>query len=59
MEAALVELPWKLVHARTTNTTLLFDLQADPGERHDMAAREPEIRDGMLARLLDVLERGG
>jgi arylsulfatase A-like enzyme len=59
MEAALVEAPWKLVHARTTNTTLLFDTDADPAEQSDLAAREPEIRDRMLARLLDHLERGG
>lgn len=59
MEAALVEPPWKLVHARTTNTTLLFDLEHDPGERDDRAGREPEIRDRMLTRLRDLLEHGG
>jgi hypothetical protein len=59
MEAALVEHPYKLVHARTTNTTLLFHLGDDPAERNDLAARQPAIRDAMLARLLEHLERGG
>lgn len=59
MEAALVDMPFKLVHSRTTNTTLLYDLERDPHERDDLAGTEPEIRERMLAKLLDLLEHAG
>jgi len=58
MEAALVEQGQKLVWARTTNTIQLFDLVADPDERTNLAAADPERRDRMLTTLRDALERG-
>jgi len=41
----------KLVHQRNSGRTLLFDLDADPHEQVDLAAREPET----VARLLRSL----
>ncbi len=58
MEAALVQWPYKLIHARATNTTLLFDLERDPQERHDLGAADPDRRDQMLETLRDALEVG-
>ncbi|MBP2680615.1 MAG: arylsulfatase family protein, partial [Candidatus Krumholzibacteriota bacterium] len=52
---------WKLVYnghlngleaaKRGRDTYELFNLNADPGERQDLAARYPKIRDGLKARL--------
>jgi arylsulfatase A-like enzyme len=52
---------WKLVFnghlngleaaKRGRDTYELFNLSADPGERQDLAARYPKIRDGLKARL--------
>jgi len=39
--------------ARDAGTTELYDLAADPGERDDLAARRPDVRDA-LARRLDA-----
>ena len=43
---------------------LLFDLENDPGERHDVSARHPDVRDEMARRLAhwratEVAARGG
>jgi len=46
---------WKLVRGGRVQ---LFDLRHDPGELHDLAAADPEVRDGML-RQLEALERRG
>jgi len=53
---ALYEPPWKLVLDSRGDVTL-FDLDRDPGEEHDLAAREPERVAAMKARLEDALER--
>ena len=34
--------PWKFILDRDNGRTQLFDLRADPGERHDLSAREPD-----------------
>jgi|JI10StandDraft_1071094.scaffolds.fasta_scaffold02193_19 hypothetical protein len=38
---AVVAWPWKLLVRPADNLTELYDLAADPGERNDLAAREP------------------
>ena len=42
---------WKIVHLPESDETRLYDLQADPGERTDRSAQEPE----QTARLLQQL----
>jgi arylsulfatase A-like enzyme len=46
-QRAVVRWPWKLVLRADGGQTGLFDLSADPGERHDLSAERPEV----LARL--------
>jgi arylsulfatase A-like enzyme len=46
-----VEWPWKLSWAIEDDTTELFDLAADPLERRDLAAAEPERTAAMRAAL--------
>ncbi len=36
MESAIIIGPWKLIHSRTSNTTLLFNLNSDPAEVHNL-----------------------
>jgi arylsulfatase A-like enzyme len=43
---------WKLIHDAAQGSSLLFDLAADPLERQDVAAAEPEL----AARLEDLLD---
>ena len=33
MESAIIKGAWKLIHSRSTNTSLLFNLEHDPEER--------------------------
>jgi arylsulfatase A-like enzyme len=49
---ALVRWPWKLV-VTAGRPPQLYDLAADPGERHDLSQQVPE----RLAALLEELER--
>ncbi|MDQ8169860.1 MAG: sulfatase, partial [Gemmatimonadota bacterium] len=49
-QAAVLEGRWKGVWMR--DTLRVFDLAADPGERNDLAAREP-----MVAARLDAIRR--
>ncbi len=63
---------WKLVrhkNKRATNVNLrlapqpfpehqLFDLEADPGERHDLSAQHPEVMSAMIAGLDAQIEAG-
>ena len=44
---------YKLVLQRDGGRTLLFDLEADPGEQEDLAAREPDTVARMLRNLAD------
>lgn len=46
---------WKL--RREGDDTKLFDLSADPGERHDLRAQRPEVA-ADLTRLLDEWDKG-
>lgn len=50
---ALVVDELKLVHDLESGTNLLYDLAADPGERHELAERRPED----VNRLLGLLDR--
>ena len=45
--------PWKLVRKHTNNglRELLYDLDADPGEAHDLASEEPAQLELMRARM--------
>jgi arylsulfatase A-like enzyme len=48
--------PYKLIEIESDyegrrNARLLFDLGQDPGERHDLASREPETAEALAARL--------
>lgn len=40
--SAVREGRWKLIRDFTRETTMLFDVEADPGEKHDLAAGERE-----------------
>ena len=42
---------WKLLHDRRTGRSLLYDLELDPGEKNDQAARNPEVVQAFLAAL--------
>lgn len=48
---ALVRLPWKLVLNERFQTTVLFNLEQDPGETVDLSAEEPEIAERLLSEL--------
>ena len=59
---AVIQGPMKLIHDLILNRTVLFDLQADPGEQHDLAGsgmeREPLLREA-LDRWLELEFPGG
>lgn len=48
---ALIQDGWKIVHIAAGNRTLLYHLDEDPGEQHDLAASRP----AELARMKDAL----
>jgi len=49
---------WKLIHYYEPGRDAeLFDLAEDLGERHDLAAERPEVRDRLRARLASRLDR--
>lgn len=52
---------WKLVFrpAAESDSLSLFDLAADPGERHDLAASMPAVRDSLFTLLGLWMERVG
>lgn len=52
LEAVVVD-GWKLIRKPSTGEVVLFDLQADPGELHDLAPEHPE-RVEELHRILDA-----
>lgn len=37
--------PWKMVYELGTGRTQLYDLRSDPGEKLDVADKEPQVRD--------------
>jgi lysophospholipase L1-like esterase len=43
--------PWKLIHHHADRRLELFNLDADPGERNDLAAQEPGKRSGLAQAL--------
>lgn len=52
---------WKLIAGTESDARLLFDLDADPGETRDLAAREPALARDMadtLDRLLQQIDGG-
>ncbi len=49
---AVVDHPWKLIYDVDENAHALYDLTTDPGERRDLASKEPE-RVRALALILD------
>lgn len=51
----IVRWPFKVIARAKTGSTLLFDLQADPGERHDLAAERPEQVRELLGALAEKL----
>jgi len=55
-ERALVAGRYKLVQSRLTGALRLYDLEADPGERRDLAGERPELA-ARLARALPDRER--
>jgi arylsulfatase len=52
---AIVRWPYKAIIDVTTSEAKLFDLAADRGEQHDLAAERPEVLADLLARLSDAL----
>jgi arylsulfatase A-like enzyme len=48
---------WKLLTFGGGRDPQLYDLEADPGETTDLAAREPRMRDRLLKRLMGWAER--
>ncbi len=50
---------WKLVLNRPTEPIRLFDLEADPFETHDLAAKNPAKFREMIARIQIHVQRGG
>ena len=53
---AIIDWPHKAVLDLASGEARLFDLERDPGEREDLARREPERLRDMLARLSERLE---
>jgi arylsulfatase A-like enzyme len=47
---------WKVIHDHDRDTTLLFDLANDPGEREDLSIEHPEILQEIKAELDRWLE---
>ncbi|MEE9385977.1 MAG: sulfatase-like hydrolase/transferase [Nannocystaceae bacterium] len=56
MAVTLVGRRWKLIRNRQRGTSLLFDLDADPFERNNLAPSEPDRLEQMEARLKEALE---
>ncbi|MCU0661575.1 MAG: sulfatase [Myxococcota bacterium] len=50
---AILEYPWKYIHAFKTGTGQLFDLSKDPTEKSDLAATETERAAAMKKKLLE------
>jgi arylsulfatase A-like enzyme len=50
---------WKLVERYEDDARELFDLAADPGERHDLAAAQPEVASRLAADLEEWRKSAG
>ena len=51
--------PWKMLHNAPFEPLQLFNLERDPGEQQDLAAREPKIVQELTAALQLHLQRAG
>ncbi|MCB9508524.1 MAG: sulfatase [Myxococcales bacterium] len=56
-ETSLVEDGFKAIVHLDVERTSLYDLVADPGEQHDLAAEQPERVAALRARMADILRR--
>ena len=59
-QKAILENKWKLVEFKDANNQkawALYDVFADPGETQDLAQQQPEIKQGLLAKWSDYIER--
>jgi arylsulfatase A-like enzyme len=56
---AVIDGDWKLVHNNPFRPLELFNLAADPSESHDVASREPKIRDRLARELQLHLQEAG
>ncbi|HET6323501.1 MAG TPA: sulfatase-like hydrolase/transferase [Planctomycetaceae bacterium] len=57
--AAVIDGDWKLVHNSPFRALELFNLADDPSESHDLAAREPKVRDRLARELQLHLQTAG
>jgi len=57
--AAVIDGDWKLVHNSPFGPLELFNLAHDPMESHDLANREPKIRDRLARELQLHVQRAG
>jgi len=56
---AVIDGDWKLVHNSPFRPLELFNLAHDPSESHDLAAREPKVRDRLARELQLHLQSAG
>jgi arylsulfatase A-like enzyme len=56
-QRSIIDWPEKLTTIVELDITLLFDLEKDPGEHHDLAAERPERVETLKARLLERINR--
>jgi len=56
---SLVKGKWKLIQDRVSGQVMLFDLEADPGERNDLSAADPNRVSELERSLVNYLERRG
>jgi len=49
---------YKLIYDRHSHVRKLYDLQDDPGEKHNVAAKQQEVTNGLM-RLLRAFQSGG
>jgi arylsulfatase A-like enzyme len=56
---AVIDGDWKLVHNSPFRPLELFHLAADPSEAHDLASREPNIRNRLARELQGHLQAAG
>ena len=54
-QKAVIQWPYKVIHQLEGNRSLLFDLDADPGELADLAAIYPERVDSLMGNLTSAI----